>query len=90
MGCVRKLSLDQVTDSYNVNYVVMPFRLRFVTLDFFFLSQRKVGFCSFMTPYAGTPFPCKMKCKPKIQKSMVCNCKGNGGERENVYLFLIL
>ena len=39
-----------------------------------------------------------MMCKPKIQKSMVCNRKDNGGEREkgereskeNVYQFLIL
>ena len=34
-----------------------------------------------------------MKCKPKIQKSMVYNRKGNGGEtesRENIYQFLIL
>ena len=34
-----------------------------------------------------------MMCKPKIQKSMVCNRKDNGGGREskeNVYQFLIL
>jgi len=37
-------------------------------------------------PYAGTTSPCKMKFKPKIQKSIVCNCKGNGEResRENV------
>ena len=70
----------------------MPFRLRFVTLDLFLVTKES-GICSFITPYAGTTFPCKMKCKPKIQKSMVCNSKGNGGEkesRENVYQFFIL
>ena len=39
MGCARKLSLYQVTDSYNVNYVVMPFCLRFVTLDLFLATK---------------------------------------------------
>ena len=39
MGCERKLSLYQVTDSYSVNYVVMPFRLRFVTLDLFLVGN---------------------------------------------------